>query len=158
MADILISVVIPLYNAEKYVRECIISLLAQTFQDFEVIFVDDCSTDNSVAIVESYAPKFGGRLTLAKMEKNSGSGALPRNKGLSLAKGEYIQFLDADDTLIPTALEELYTLAKEYDADVVYCEKHFMSSGAGEEFIKNIFEFVKQSHISSLIQYTTRKI
>ena len=135
---VIISVIIPMYNAEKYIDECLDSLLDQTFQYFEVIVVDDCSTDNSVKIVESYAPKFGGRLTLTSMDKNSGSGALPRNKGITLSRGEYIQFLDADDTFTKTALEELYTLAKKYDADVVYCEKYFMSSGVGEEFIKNV--------------------
>ena len=100
-------------------------MLSQTFQNFEVIVVDDCSTDNGVKAVEDYAPKFGGRLTLAKMEKNSGSGALPRNKGLILSRGEYIFFLDADDMFTKTALEELYTLAKENDADLIYIEKHY---------------------------------
>lgn len=127
-----VSVIIPLYNAEKYVGECLDSLLEQTFQDFEVIVVDDCSTDNSAKIVESYAPKFNGRLTLTIMERNTGSGALPRNKGLSLSQGEYIQFFDADDMLTKTALEELYELAKEYDSDVIYCEKHYESNEDGK--------------------------
>ncbi len=65
------------------------------------------------------------------MEKNTGSGALPRNKGLSLSRGEYIQFLNADDMLTKTALEELYGLAKKYDADVVYCEKHYEADEDG---------------------------
>lgn len=133
-----VSVIIPMYNAEKYIGECLDSLLAQTFQNFEVIIVDDCSTDNSVAIVESYAPKFNGRLTLAHMEKNTGGCALPRNKGFSFSHGEYIQFVDSDDTLTKTALEEMYSLAKDYDADVVYCERYYMSTGVGEEFVKNV--------------------
>ncbi len=134
-----ISVIIPMYNAEKYIAECLDSLLAQTFKDFEVIVVDDCSTDNSVKIVESYTSKFDGHLKLYSTDKNFGSGALARNKGLIHASGEYVYNMDNDDTLTKTALEELYTLAKKYDADVVYCEKYFMSTGYGEEFIKNIY-------------------
>ena len=118
-----ISVIIPLYNAEKYIGECLDSLLNQTFKSFEVILVDDCSTDNSVKIVESYAPKFAGRLKLAKMGKNTGSGSLPRNKGLLLSRGEYIFNMDNDDLLTETALEEMYTLAKKYNVDFVYCER-----------------------------------
>ena len=121
----LISVIIPLYNAAEYIGECLESLLAQTFQAFELIIVDDCSTDSSCEIVESYIPKFGGRLKLYHMEENTGSGARPRNKGLYLSSGEYIYNMDNDDTLTRTALAELYTLAKEYDADVVYCEKFY---------------------------------
>ena len=120
-----VSVIIPMYNAEKYIAECLESFLVQTLQDFEVIVVDDCSTDNSAAIVQSYIPKFGGRLKLAHMKKNSGGGAVPRNKGLKFSRGEYIFFVDADDLIIPTALEELYTVAKNFDAEVVYCEKIF---------------------------------
>ena len=116
-----------MYNAEKYIGECLNSILAQTFQNFEVIVVDDCSTDNGVTVVQSYAEKFGGRLILSHMEKNSGSGGLPRNKGLILSRGEYVFFVDADDMLTKTALEEMYTLAKNYDADVVYCEKYYTS-------------------------------
>ena len=134
-----VSVIIPLYNAEKYVGECLDSILAQTFQNFEVIVADDCSTDSSYSVVESYITKFDGRLSLLKMAKNSGGGAMPRNKGLSMSRGEYIFFMDADDVITKTALEELYTLAKKFDADVVYCEKYLMSSGVGEEFVKKAY-------------------
>ena len=106
--------------------------MAQTFANFEVIVVDDCSTDSSCAIVQSYAEKFGGRLTLSRMEKILGSGpAVPRNKGLTLSRGEYVYFMDADDLLTKTALEELYTLAKKYDADCVYCEKYYTADADG---------------------------
>ena len=123
-----ISVIIPLYNAENYIAECLESILNQTFLDFEVIVVDDCSTDNSRAVVESYLEKFKGRLKIFSTEKNSGSGALPRNKGMLFSHGEYVFFMDADDLVTSTALEELYALAKHYDSDVVYCEKYYTAS------------------------------
>ena len=138
LAEPAISIIIPLYNAEKYIGEALESIFVQTFQSFEVIVVDDCSTDSSYSLVESYIPKFDGRLKLLKMEKNSGCAPAPRNKGFLISRGEYIFFMDSDDTFTKTALEEMYGLAKEYDADVVYCEKYFMSTGVGEEFINNI--------------------
>ena len=113
-----------MYNAEKYIGDALDSLLAQTFQNFELIVVDDGSTDNSRAVVESYADKFGGRLKLSRMKKNSGGATEPRNIGLELSRGEYLYFMDNDDTITPTALEELYTHAKNFNADVVHCEKH----------------------------------
>ncbi len=134
-----VSVIIPLYNAEKYIGECLESVLNQTFQNFEVIVVDDCSTDESPAIVESYLEKFGGRLNILSMEKNSGCGALPRNKGMRFSRGEYISFLDNDDLITPTALEELYTLAKKYDADVVYCENNYRIYADGSGLHKKDF-------------------
>lgn len=120
-----ISVIIPLYNAERYIGECLDSLLGQTFKDFELIIVDDCSTDSSCEIVESYIPKFNGRLKLYHTEKNTGSGAIARNIGLSHASGEYVYNMDNDDLITNTALAEMYSLAKEYDADVVYCERFY---------------------------------
>ena len=128
-----ISVIIPMYNTEKYIGECLDSLLVQTFKNFEVIVVDDCSTDSSSAIVESYIPKFGGRLTLLHTKKNSGNAAFPRNKGLVLSHGEYIYYIDSDDWITPTTLDELYTLAKNYDADVLYAERHFETDAQGKD-------------------------
>ena len=123
-----VSVIIPMFNAAKYVGQCFESLLAQTFTDFEVIVVDDMSTDSSAAIVESYAPKFNGRLALLQLDRNTGSGAVPRNTGLKFARGEYVYFMDADDLLTLTALEELHALAESFGADVVYCESYYKAS------------------------------
>ncbi len=121
-----ISVIIPMFNAEEYIKECLNSLLAQTFKDFEVIVVDDCSKDKSLKIVKNYAPKFGKRLSVEKTKKNSGGGGyVPRNIGMSLARGEYVYFMDADDYIAENALETFYTAAKEYDADVVYTSAHY---------------------------------
>ena len=125
-----VSVIIPVCNAEKYLGVCLGSLLIQTLTNFEVIVVDDCSTDDSVAVAESYLETFGGRLKILTLEKNTGSGAVPRNIGLEYASGEYVYFADADDLLIDTALETLYTCAATYRADVVYMDCGFI---CGEE-------------------------
>ena len=114
-----------MYNAERYVVDCLNSILAQTFDNYEVIVVDDCSTDNSVAIVENYAAKFGGRLKLERTKTNSGGASVPRNVGLPFSRGEYIYFMDADDLIAPNALAELYTSAKNFGAEVVYTERWF---------------------------------
>ena len=94
-----ISVIIPMYNMEKYIGECLTSLANQTFQDFDVIVVDDCSTDNSRKFVQGFLETFSGRLKLKKMSKNSGYPGLPRNTALDMARGKYIYFLDSDDLL-----------------------------------------------------------
>ena len=120
-----VSIVIPMYNVEKYIRDCLDSILAQTFTDYEVIAVDDCSTDNTCAIVESYKPKFGGKLRLIRSKKNSGGAGTPRNMGLRLASGEYIFLMDADDAVVNTALETFYGFARKSDADIVHCEKWY---------------------------------
>ena len=116
----LVSVIIPMYNAAQFIPQTLESLLYQTMTDFEVVVVDDCSTDNSVEVVKSFAEKFGGRLHVIKLPKNSGTPGLPRNKGINFARGKYIAFLDSDDLFTKTALEELTTLAEEYNADVVH--------------------------------------
>ena len=143
-----VSVIIPMYNAEKYIAECLDSILAQTFQNFELIVVDDCSTDNSAAIVESYIPKFGGRLILSHMKKNSGGPGAPSNMGIDLSRGEYLLILDNDDTITQTALSELYSIAKYFNADVVGCEKYYSVPEQlwyNTEFRKQIEPFTYQN-------------
>lgn len=120
-----VSVIIPVYNAEKYLGVCLESILIQTFQDFEVIVVDDCSTDASLAVAESYLERFGGRLKIICLKENTGSGAVPRNIGLENSCGKYVYFVDNDDLIIDTALETLYNFAEEFQADAVYMEKFF---------------------------------
>ena len=121
-----VSVIIPMYNAEKYIGECLDSIFAQTFQDFEIIVVDNYSTDNSCKIVENFMINHGGgELKLIRRKRNSGGCSEPRNDGLKIASGEYIFFVDSDDLITKTALEELYNTAKKFSADVVCCEKFY---------------------------------
>ena len=120
-----VSVIIPMFNAEKYLPVCLESLLIQTLTDFEVIVVDDCSTDQSATIAESYLERFGGRLKIVTLPTNTGSGAVPRNVGLNFARGKYVYFMDADDLLVDNALETLYDFAENFQADVVCMEKFF---------------------------------
>lgn len=129
-----ISVVMPMYNAEKYIVECLDSLLMQTLQDFEIILVNDCSTDNCRVIAESYIPKFGGRLNIFDNKKNSGAAAT-RNNGLRRATGEYIFFMDSDDLILLNGLEKLYTTAKRFDVDVVDTTKSYKMSNDGKVLI-----------------------
>ena len=113
-----ISIIMPVYNIEKYLKECLDSILNQTFKDYEVICVDDGSKDNSLNILNEYAKK-DSRFKIISQE-NAGAGAA-RNNGLKLAQGEYVQFLDADDYFEPTMLEEMYNKAQEFGADLVVC-------------------------------------
>ena len=121
----LVSVIMPMYNSAKFIPQTLESLLYQTMTDFEVIVVDDCSTDNSVEIVESFSERFGGRLHVIKLSENSGTPSLPRNVGIQLARGKYIAFLDSDDLFTKTALEEFSTLAEVYQADIVHTDGFF---------------------------------
>lgn len=100
----MISIIIPIYNAAPYLRQCLDSVLTQTCTDWEAILIDDASTDNSAAIAAEYIQQ-DTRFTLLRQEINKGQSAA-RNKGLDKAKGEYIAFLDADDYLDENYLEK----------------------------------------------------
>ena len=120
-----VSVIIAMYNAQDFIAECLASLANQTMQDFEIIVVDDCSIDNSLKIVESFFATFGGRLKVMKLSSNSGCPGIPRNFALDAASGKYVYFLDSDDLLSETALEDFYSVAEKFNADVVHSEKCF---------------------------------
>lgn len=98
-----VSIITPIYNSEAFIGDTIESVLLQTFQDWEMIIVDDCSSDNSVEIIKFYSKK-DSRIKLVKLEKNSGA-AVARNTAISRAQGRYIAFLDADDLWLPSKLE-----------------------------------------------------
>jgi len=111
-----VSVIIPCYNVQKYIRQCIDSLLAQTLSDFEIICVDDGSTDETVDILKEYV-KTDSRIKLLE-QKNQYAG-VARNNGLAVAEGEYVIFLDSDDFFAETMLETACSTADENSADVV---------------------------------------
>lgn len=101
MHDPLISIIIPIYNSEKYLRKCIDSVISQTFNDWEMILIDDGSTDNSGSICNEYA---SDSRVIIKHAQNGGV-SKARNMGLRLAKGDYVTFMDSDDWLEPNAFE-----------------------------------------------------
>ncbi len=111
-----ISVIVPIFNVEKYIKECVISLLNQSFKDFEILFIDDGCDDKTVEIIKTFKDD---RIKIFKNDKK-GAGAA-RNFGLSLAKSEWIVFFDGDDFCNENYLKKLYGRAKEQDADIVIC-------------------------------------
>jgi len=116
----LVTVITPLYNAEKYISETIESVINQTYQNWKMIIVDDCSTDKSCDIVKVFEKK-DDRIKLIESEVNFGGPARPRNIGLDNAKGEYIAFLDADDVWLPEKLErQVELLERDSLIDIVH--------------------------------------
>ena len=92
-----LSIIMPVYNAEKYLEDSITSILDQTMQDFELILINDCSTDNSRRLCEKYVQQ-DSRVVMIHLEKNGGAGNA-RNIGIQKAKGKYITFMDSDDVI-----------------------------------------------------------
>lgn len=115
MKEIKVSVIIPVYNSEKFLNDCLTTILAQTLKEIEIICVNDGSTDESLKILNEFS-KTDSRITVID-QKNQGAGAA-RNAGLAVAKGEYLSFLDADDFYENNMLERSYEVAKKADADV----------------------------------------
>lgn len=114
----LLSVIVPVYKVEPYLRRCIDSIRNQTYQNLQIILVDDGSPDNCGAICNEYT-KIDSRI-MAVHQKNEGlSGA--RNNGLLFAKGEYIAFVDSDDWIHPTMYQTLITMMEENDLDMARC-------------------------------------
>lgn len=113
-----ISIIIPAYNAEKFIGETLDSVLSQTYQNFELIIIDDGSNDNTFSILEDYREKF--KQINVYQQKNQGQSAT-RNKALDYVNGDYIMFLDADDILVSDCLEKLLDLIKKENADIAIC-------------------------------------
>ena len=127
-----ISIISPVYNAEKYINKCVDSIIAQTFTDWELILVDDGSPDGSGLICDQYA-KQDSRIRV--IHKQNGGVSAARQTGLDAAQGEYVIHADPDDWVEPTMLEELYRKAKEDDADVVLCD-YYVNNQKGQRLIK----------------------
>lgn len=112
------SIIVPVYNVEKYLRKCVNSVLAQGFEDYELILVDDGSTDGSDAICDDYARKYPERIVTVHQQNSGQSKA--RNEGVRLAKGEYVTFLDSDDFWRHTyALSDIDAIISKYQPDIV---------------------------------------
>lgn len=120
MENISLSVIVPVYNMEKYLGTCIESLLAQTYEDLQIVLVNDCSTDNSLDILKNYESKYPKKIVVIDSKENLRQGGA-RNLGMKLTQSEYIGFVDADDFIHPRMYEILMKEARENGSDVIYC-------------------------------------
>lgn len=114
-----VSVIVPVYNTENYLRKCLDSLMSQTLKELEVVAVNDGSTDGSASILEEYKAKYSDRIQL--VHKENGGQATARNLALKLCRGEYIGFLDSDDFVKDEMFEKMYQAAATNHADYVAC-------------------------------------
>lgn len=118
MNDLLVSIITPSYKSERFISQSIESVISQTYQNWEMIVVDDASPDNSNKIIEEYIKK-DNRIKFIKLNKNSGP-AVARNKAIKEANGRYISFLDADDLWMPKKLEKQLEFMKKFNLDLTY--------------------------------------
>ena len=133
----MVSVIVPVYNVEKVLHYCVDSILNQTYTDFELILVDDGSTDNSGMICDEYSKK---DIRVAVVHIENGGVSKARNKGIELAKGDYICFVDSDDYISANYLEELITTKEEFpDYDSVWCGFQTVSDYKEADLKINIF-------------------
>lgn len=132
-----VSMIVPVYQVEKYIAQCIESVLNQTFQDFELILVDDGSKDQSGMICDLYAAK-DDRITVIHTENRGAAAA--RNTGMERAKGRYITFLDGDDYLAENMIERLYEVIEHSAYDVVVCDFLNLLPDEKDNFIVHLQE------------------
>jgi glycosyltransferase involved in cell wall biosynthesis len=151
-----ISIIIPVYNVEKYLVKCLESVLSQTFTDFECILVDDCSSDNSPEICDKYAQN-DSRIKVIHKKRNEG---LPQARGTGFGEsiGEYILFLDSDDWIESKMAERLYALAVIGNYDIVYCDADDFNDTEenGERAVRKHFDtrnMNKDDIMRNLIKY-----
>lgn len=138
MCKIKTSVIIPVYNTEKYIDECLQSVLSQTQKEWEIIAVDDGSADNSLGLLHQYERDYTNIQVYTQANQRQGAA---RNKGISLARGEYIYFLDSDDTIDQETLEECYACAVKNALDIVlFDSKVILEEGIPEDFCPDSFD------------------
>lgn len=130
--NVLISVIVPVYNVEEYLPRCVDSILAQTYQNLEIILVDDGTKDASDKICDDYAAK-DPRIKV--IHKENGGLSSARNAGIDIAKGEYLGFVDSDDWIEPEMYEHMLRLAKKYDVKLVCAGRYDFSSRRNEKTV-----------------------
>jgi len=137
----LVSVIVPVYNAEQFIQETIESVLAQTYKNMEIVIVDDCSKDSSEAIIKRMK-KFYSNIIYHKFENNHGA-AVARNVALNIAQGQYVAFLDSDDLWKPTKIEEQINLMKDKKSSFCYTAIEMMNDiGEVIKSKRNVIELI----------------
>ncbi len=129
-----VSIIIPVYNVEQYLRQCLDSVCNQTFKDIEIIIINDCSPDNSLQIIKEYQQK-DDRIILVDLKQNGGL-SNARNEGANIAKGKYLAFLDSDDWVTENYIEVLYNAIEKYKTNIAIA-KIIKYDNKSKTFIRN---------------------
>ena len=152
----MISIIVPCYNSAKYIRRCVESVLKQTYREFELLLIDDCSTDNSFSILKEYEKK-DSRVRVYQNDTNGGTAAKARNNGITKATGDYVMYIDSDDYLPVDALEILYNNIIKYNADIsvggYYKDIDGKITSKKFHFIKR--KYSKKSALKHFLNYKT---
>ena len=151
-----VSAIIPFYNVAQFVERCTRSMMEQTLDDVEFIFVDDASPDESRTIIEKITSEYGRNVSIITHEKNKGLPAA-RNTGMAYAHGEYIYHCDSDDYLEPEMLELMYRKAKEQSADFIYCD-FYLDFGQSRRYMATPYyespeQMVKEGFLAGRMKY-----
>ena len=148
-----VSLIIPVYNVESYLKQCLDSVINQTFKDIEIIIVNDCSCDSSLQIIKEYQQK-DERIVLINLQENKGQGNA-RNEGLKIAKGNYITFIDSDDWVRVDYIETLYKTIKEHNVDLAIANISTYNNITGKishiKFPPTIYNNLNTKAIKSII-------
>ena len=136
-----ISIVVPVYNDELYIEECLLSVINQKYENLEIICVNDCSTDESVTVIEKIATT-DSRIKMLSLEKNMGA-YVARKYGVNASTGDYIMFLDADDTIDDELVNELQEQLSIKDVDILQFSSNIVNSGVDNTIIEDMRNFVE---------------
>lgn len=151
----LISIITPIYNGEKYILETIQSVLSQTYENWEMIIVDNKSTDNSMETIKTICDE---RIRIISLEYNSGGPARPRNIGIENAEGEYIAFLDADDVWLPEKLEKQVSFMQETNANFTSCYCRLINASGDAVFLSKkssfYYKLISKKTICDVIKHS----
>ena len=164
--DELVSIIVPVYNAEKFIRETMDCVVAQTYPRWELLLVEDCSRDGTVAVIEEYIRENGeGRIRLINQPENTGA-ARARNRGLQEAVGRYIAYLDADDLWLPEKLEKELEFMEQKNAAFAFTGYEFADgNGKGTGKVVHVPETMNYRQalsnttiFTTTVMFDTRKI
>ena len=149
----LVSIIVPVYNSEKYLDDCIKSIIEQTYRNIEIILVNDGSKDNSLAKCIELA---NNDTRIEVIDKGNGGAGSARNRGLETARGKYVVFIDSDDIISPKMIETLYSLILEHNAEIAICEiERFTTIKNQEKKYNNIprktYQYTGKEYLKELI-------
>lgn len=141
-----VSVIVPVFNAENYLKQCLDSLINQIYSNYEVICIDDCSSDSSQAILADYAGRYSDKLTVLYNEENVGQGK-SRIRGLSIASGEYIMFVDSDDYVAGDYISR-------YVAEVLHQDFDLIIGGYTRDVDGALSTYIPSDSVWSVVTYS----